>query len=134
MKMVPEGLKNRVHFLGFVPFEDLPKIYRGADVYTSPAIGGETFGLVLVEAMASGVPVVAAYNEGYINVIKDGENGILVNVKDPNNYAEALLKVLRDGSLRRKIIENGLKTAKEYSWEKVAERIEGVYLRVLGLS
>jgi len=134
MKMVPEGLKNRVHFLGFVPFEDLPKIYRGADVYTSPAIGGETFGLVLVEAMASGVPVVAANNEGYINVIKDGENGMLVNVRDPNNYAEALLKVLRDGSLRRKLIENGLKTAKEYSWEKVAEKVEGVYLRVLGRS
>ena len=84
--------------------------------------------------MASGVPVVAANNEGYINVIKDGENGILVNVKDPNNYAEALLKVLRDGSLRRKLIENGLKTAKDYSWEKVAERVEEVYLRVLGRS
>jgi glycosyltransferase involved in cell wall biosynthesis len=84
--------------------------------------------------MASGVPVVAANNEGYINVIKDGENGILVDVKDPNNYADILLKVLRDGSLRRKLIENGLKTAKDNSWEKVAERVEGVYLRVLGRS
>jgi D-inositol-3-phosphate glycosyltransferase len=84
--------------------------------------------------MASGVPVVAANNEGYINVIKDGENGILVNMKDPNDYAEALLKVLRDGSLRRKLIENGLKTAKDYSWERVAERVEGVYFRVLGPS
>jgi Glycosyltransferase len=129
--MVPENLKGRIHFLGMVPFEELPKLYRGADVYTSPAIGGETFGLVLIEAMASGVPVVAGYNEGYINVIEDGENGLLSKVKDPNDYAEALLRVLRDKNLRRKLIENGLKTASKYSWENVAKKVEEVYLRVL---
>ncbi len=129
--MVPEDLKGRVHFLGFVPFDDLPKLYRGADVYTSPAIGGETFGLVLIEAMASGVPVVAGYNEGYINVIKNEENGLLVNVKDPNEYADALLRVLRDNNMRRMLRESGLETAKMYSWEKVAERVEKVYLRAL---
>jgi len=132
--MVPESLRSRVRFLGFVPFDELPKLYRGAYLCTFPAIGGETFGLVLVEAMASGVPVVAAYNEGYINVIKDGENGLLVDVKDPETYALALLKVLREDNLRRKLIENGLKTAKIYSWENVAKKVEEVYLRVLDRS
>ncbi len=131
MEKVPEGLKNRVHFLGKIPFEDLPKVYRGTTVYTSPAIGGETFGLVLIEAMASGVPVVAAKNEGYVNVIRDGENGILVNVKNRDDYARALLRVLKDKSLRENLIKNGLKTAKYYSWENIAAMVERVYHDVL---
>lgn len=128
---VPERLKGRVHFLGRIPFETLPSVYRGADVYTSPAIGGETFGLVLLESMASGVPVVAAINEGYVNVIKNGENGIMVNVKDRREYAYALYKVLNDESLRDKLIRNGIRTALEYSWDRIAEKVEEVYYRII---
>lgn len=128
---VPERLKNRVHFLGKISFEDLPKIYRGATVYTSPAIGGETFGLVLVEAMASGIPVVAAKNEGYVNVIRNMENGILVDVRNTKDYAQALLKVLKDEGLRENLVKNGLKTARSHSWENIAAMVERVYYEVL---
>ncbi len=131
-RRVPSPLRSRVHFLGPVPFEDVPKLYRGATVYTSPAVGGETFGLVLLEAMASGVPVVAAGNPGYREVIRDGENGLLVDVKDPEAYARALQRLLEDEEERRRLIQNGLSTARRFRWEAVAEQVESIYAEVAG--
>lgn len=128
---LPRFLQPRVHWVGYVPFEDLPSLYRGATVFTSPAVGGETFGLVLLEAMACGLPVVAADNPGYRQVIQEGINGVLVDVQDPMGYARALEKVLQESTLRRALIHRGLVTAQKYSWDRVSEEVEDVYREVV---
>ncbi len=128
---VPEGLRDSVVFTGFVPAKDLPAYYRYADVYTSPAIGGETFGIVLLEAMASGTPVVASRIPGYQQVIQHGVNGLLVDVQNPRAYAQALLAVLKDPKLARQLREHGLATARRYAWSTIAQQVEQVYLEVL---
>ncbi len=128
---VPPALREAVHFTGFVPAEDLPGYYRYADLYTSPAIGGETFGIVLLEAMASGTPVVASDIPGYRQVIRSGENGLLVDVHDPRAYAEALVAVLTRPDLARRLREAGLQTARRYAWPTIAQEVEQVYLEAL---
>ncbi len=133
-RLVPSHLKDSVHFLGFVEPERLPQYYRWADIYTSPAIGGETFGIVLLEAMACGTPVVASDIPGYRQVIHHGQNGLLVNVQDSHAYAEAVLQVLEDPQLKHRLVEEGLKTARAHAWERIAEKVESLYFQILEAS
>lgn len=133
-KMVPENLKERVFFEGFVPFEKLPSYYRTCDLYVSPAIGGETFGIVLLEAMASGACVIASNIDGYNEVIRDGENGILFENKNYKELSEKILMLYKDKNLRKRLADSGLKFSKKFDWEKIAEKVEKVYLELLELS
>ncbi len=130
-RRVPPELRNSVHFTGFVPARDLPAYYRYADLYTSPAIGGETFGIVLLEAMASGTPVVASDIPGYRQVITPGRNGLLVDVRNPEAYAEALVAVLSRPALAERLRREGLRTARRYAWPEIARQVEQVYLEAL---
>lgn len=126
------GLEKHVHFLGFVPNEELPSIYRSCDVYCSPALGGETFGIVLIEAMASGTPVAASRIPGYEQVISDGENGLLFDPHSPDDIKERLKVILTDDSLHHKLTDEGLKSARTYDWHNVTERIIAIYQRAIG--
>lgn len=129
-KMVPERLKKRVFFEGFVPFEKLPAYYRTSDLYVSPALGGETFGIVLLEAMASGACVIASDIDGYNEVIKNGVNGILFENKNYRELSEKILMLYKDKNLRKKLADSGHKFSKNFDWNKIAERVEGVYLEL----
>ncbi len=132
-KMVKElNLLHHVEFRGFISSEDIPKYYRSCSLYTSPAEGGESFGIVLIEAMASGVPVVASNIQGYNEVIQTDKNGVLVDTKNPEEYGYALSYVLKDKGLREKLIKNGIEVVrKKYSWDVVAKKIESLYLSIL---
>jgi len=130
-RLALEKYGNHVVFLGFIPIEKVANLYRSVDLYTSPAIGGETFGIVLLEAMACGIPVVASDIPGYRTVIRDGENGLLTSVINPRDYASRIIEVLRDENLRKKLIQEGLKTARIYTWNKVARQVEQAYLEIL---
>jgi phosphatidylinositol alpha-mannosyltransferase len=125
------NLKGRVHFLGFIPNEDLASIYRSCDAYCSPALGGETFGIVLIEAMASGTPVAASRIAGYQQVINDGENGLLFDPRSPDDIKAKFSMMLADEELRRKLIDEGLRSAKSYDWSNVADRILEIYERAI---
>lgn len=129
MKIVDEyDLSDAVIFAGPVPASRLPEYFRSAAVYTSPATGGESFGLVLLEAMASGVPVVASRIAGYDEVIEDGRNGLMVDTDDPAAYAGCLLKVLGNVQLRRRLAARGLNDVMtKYRWEIIGRRIERFY-------
>lgn len=124
-------LGEHVHFLGFVRNEELASIYRSCDVYCSPALGGETFGIVLIEAMASGTPVAASRIAGYEQVIRDGENGLLIDPHSPDDIKEKLSTILTDDSTRKKLIDEGLRSAKGYDWSNVADRILEIYGRAI---
>jgi len=116
-----------VDFVGKVSYDDLPRYYASADIFCSPATGAESFGIVLLEAMAAGKPVVASDIEGFRGVMTDGEHGLLVPKKDSDALADALRKLARDPELRSKLGGQGNRTAEEYRWEVVAGRVEKYY-------
>jgi phosphatidylinositol alpha-mannosyltransferase len=109
----------------------LPAFLAGADAFVSTATGQESFGLVLVEAMAAGVPVVATDIPGYREVIRDETDGLLVPPGDADAAAKALLRVLDEPSLAERLRAAGRARADEFSWEAVVPRVEAVYQEVL---
>ncbi len=125
--IVPSEIKGRVVFEGSVDSNMLPRYYRSADVFVSPATRSESFGMVLLEAMASGVPVVASRNEGYRYVVRDGENGLMCEPEDEVELAHKIIKVLTDDNLRRRLVENGLKTALRFKWDNIAREVGDYY-------
>jgi len=119
---------DNVIFTDYVPFNELPKYYRTADIFCAPATGGESFGIVLIEAMASGTPVVATSIPGYASVLTHGQEGLLARPENPRSLADALLRLLNDRQARLKMAQNGLATAEQYSWENVSRRVMDYYL------
>ncbi len=120
-----------VEFEGSVSYEDLPRYYKTADIYCSPATGYESFGIVLLEAMALGKPVVASRIEGYRRVVTHNHDGILVPPKNTRELARALKKLITDENLRLKMGRQGIETAKNYDWEKIALQILAFYQQVI---
>lgn len=120
-----------VLFTGFVPYEMLPRYYASADVFCAPSTGRESFGLILLEGMASGVPVVAAANSGYSAVIDNGVNGVLTPPKDEHALAMGIVRVLADAEFRQRIVSNANEHVKQFDWPVVAERVMAVYERAI---
>jgi len=129
--VMKNGLKDVV-FTGLVPYEELPRYYKAADVFCAPATGRESFGIILLEAMAVGKPIVASNIEGYANVVSHGVDGLLVPPADKESLAQALISLLADGSLRQKMGAKGRAKALEHSWEQIAKKVLNYYVRVLG--
>jgi len=130
-KMIEEKSLADVIFIGFVPTTELPKYYRTAHIFCSPATGGESFGIILLEAMASGKPVIASAIEGYANVVSHGEDGLLFPPKDEEALAEAILSLLVDEPLRKSMGLKGRIKAEEYSWENIASKVMDYYTELL---
>lgn len=130
-KFILPELLHSVHFTGYVSPEELPRYYRSADVYCSPATGGESFGIVLLEAMASGLPIVASDIEGYHDVVENGKEGLLVPPKSPRHIAEAIVRLARNHEERSRIAAAGREKALQYDWKKVTDQVEEVYGEVL---
>lgn len=125
------NLSDHVVFTGYVPGDELPSYYRSADIFCAPATGGESFGIVLLEAMACGKPVVATNIDGYASVLADGEEGLLVPPRDEDALAEALLKLLQDKSLRSSMGGKGLTKAEKYSWPNITRQVVNYYKLLL---
>jgi phosphatidylinositol alpha-mannosyltransferase len=126
-KMVKEAGLENVDFIGFASVDELPQYYRTADIFCAPAIWGESFGIVLLEAMACGKPVIASNIEGYASVMHNNEEGLLVAPKDARGLADALLTLAENRDLREKMGQKGRINAEKYSWPKVAERVLNFY-------
>ena len=122
------GIQDVV-FTGAVSDEDLPRYYQGADIFCSPATGMESFGIVLIEAMASGTPVVASDIGGFSTVVAHGEQGLLVPPRDEGALRDALRTLIVDASLRRRMGLAGREHVEEYRWERVAARVLDCYAR-----
>jgi len=124
------GLRN-IAFIGRVSDEDLPRYYAACDVFCAPSISGESFGIVLPEAMASGKPVVTTDIEGYRQVVAHGESGLLVPPRDERALAGALCQLLHNPAERERLGANGRYAAQQYAWERVANRVLTYYGEVL---
>ncbi len=120
------GLKG-VEFLGRVPDEQKAQLFKTADVYASPATGGESFGIVLLEAMAAGIPIVCSDIHGYKGVVRRGREALLVPPREPKQLARALDRLLRDPALREQMGAAGEARAEEFSWPRVTARVEDYY-------
>jgi phosphatidyl-myo-inositol alpha-mannosyltransferase len=116
-----------VVFTGLVNYEEQPSYYRTADIFCAPATSHESFGLILLEAMATGRPVVATNIEGFAAVVTHGEEGLLVPPMTVRPLTEALLKLLNDKQLRLQMGQKGLITAQKYAWEDIATRLLAYY-------
>ncbi len=128
------NIEDRVLFTGYVKKDDIPKYYRTADIYCSPALGGESFGIVLLEAMACNTPVIASSIHGYSQVIENFKNGILFDPLSDDDLVSKLILLSDDEKLRESLKINGEKRALEYSWENVSFKIEEFYRKVLSKS
>lgn len=118
---------HSIHFVGVASPADLPRYYRSADVFCAPSTGQESFGIILVEAMSSGCPVVASDIAGYAQVVTHRHNGLLVPPNNSDALAATLIQTLRDDRLRQRLAVNGPQTARQYAWGDVSEQIVDVY-------
>ena len=130
-RQVRQNGLDDVVFAGYVSYDELPGYYKTADIVCSPATGRESFGIVLLEAMAVGKPVVASNIEGYANVVTHGVDGLLVPPKDGEMLAQALISLATDESLRQQMGAKGRLKASDYGWEHIAQKILDYYVRVL---
>jgi phosphatidylinositol alpha-mannosyltransferase len=129
-EVLRSGLKD-VIFVGGKPQSELPQYYKTADVFCAPATGLESFGIVLLEAMAVGKPIVATNIEGYNSVLTHGVEGLLVPPKNEEMLARALVSLLTNESLRQQMAARARLKAMEYSWEHIAQRVLNYYARIL---
>jgi len=127
------GLQDVV-FVGYVGYDDLPRYYQTADVFCAPSTGWESFGIILLEAMAVGKPVIASNIDGYASVITHNSDGILVTPKDEYKLSRALVALLNDEALCRQMAANGKLKAQQYGWELIARRVLDCYFKVLSES
>ena len=116
-----------VVFTGEVAYDDLPRYYHSADVFCAPNTGKESFGIVLIEAMAAGKPIVASDIEGFRCVMTQGRQGLLVPPQDSRSLADALTILLRNPLLRKRMGERGRADVEEYDWKRVAARVLDYY-------
>ena len=124
-------LRDAVHFEGRVSPELLPRYYASSHVLCSPATGNESFGIVLLEAMASGVPVVASDIPGYRTVLTNGEQGLIVEPRSSQSLTAALELLAGDESLREKMGGRGIERANEFSWSGIALKLEDYFFDLL---
>jgi len=125
------AVRARVEMLGRVDDNRLAGYLRAATLYLGPATGGESFGIVLAEAMAAGLPIVASDIAGYRDVARNGREAVLVPPGDPDALVAAVGRVLDDPALARSLGGSGALRATDFAWDTVADRLVDVYRQVL---
>jgi phosphatidylinositol alpha-mannosyltransferase len=110
--------------------DDLSAYFQWSDIVASPALGGESFGIVLLEAMACGVPIVASRIDGYVGFAGHVGAGPLVPPGDVAALADALLSLLTDDDRRREAGTRGAAAARQYDWPVLAARLVAIYNRL----
>lgn len=124
------NLDKCVIFIGMVPNETVPEYMVASDVFVLPSLS-EGFPLTVVEAMASGLPIVATKVRGLPEIIKDGENGFLVEPRNSEEIAKKVLLVLENDELREKISKRNKEEGNKYEWESIVEKLEEIYFGVV---
>jgi D-inositol-3-phosphate glycosyltransferase len=124
------GLNDLVLFLGKRAQDTLPYYYSSADILVMPS-HYESFGMVALEAMACGTPVVASQVGGLAFLVQDGETGFVVPNGDPAALSERLTQLLTDDGLRQRLGSRAAQYARQYSWENIVDQLLSIYNRLL---
>lgn len=121
------AIASRVTLLGRVSDEDKIRALRAVDVYVAPHTGGESFGIVLIEAMAADTPVVASDLPAFRRVLQDGACGALFDTGDAHALAREVARMLTDSSLRERYAHAGSQRVQDFDWERVVDDVIAVY-------
>ena len=125
-------LKHRIDVTGYAAYHDAPDVYRRGHLFVSPTYA-EGFSNTILEAMASGLPIVSTRVVGVVDCLRDGENALLVEARAPKALAGAIRRMLDDATLRERLALFALEEARaKYAWSAIAEQIEGVYHNLQG--
>lgn len=127
----PHAVAASVTGLGMIDEADKPDVLASGDIYIAPNTGGESFGIVLLEAMAAGTPVVASDLEAFTRVLDHGRSGCLFRSEDPHSLATVVLDLLGDSAERIRLRNAGLHRAREFDWDTIARRVLEVYESVV---
>ncbi len=125
--LLPTRLRSDVVFLGRVDNDEVPRVMASASVFVSPARGGESFGIVLAEAMAAGAPLVASDLPGYRSVATDGVNARLVPPRDPAALAAAVTALLANPAMAAALAAQARHDVERFDWPAVADRVRAIH-------
>ena len=127
LKEIDPQLRNRIKFLGRLTDEDKASFLKSIKIYVAPNTGGESFGIILTEALSAGTAVVASDIPAFKAVLENGEAGALFINEDSEDLAKTLVSMLKDDQKLNRLASNGKLSAQKYDWQVVAEQIESVY-------
>jgi len=127
VKNLNPQLQNRITFLGRLSDRQKESFLKSGYIYVAPNTGGESFGIILTEALSAGTAVVASDIPAFKAVLENGEVGALFRNEDSSDLAKVIVALLRDDARREKLATNGKLSAQKYDWQVVAEQIESVY-------
>lgn len=123
------NIERYVTFIGKIPNDEIPKYMAASDVFVLPSLS-EGFPVTVVEAMASGLPIVATTVRGLPEIIENDENGFLVEPKNPKRIAEKVLLLLEDNELRKRISGKNKEQSKSFSWDNTVDSLEKIYKQI----
>ncbi len=132
LSFITEDIEKNVIFMGEIPSENLQRVYKSADICVFPSNRGESFGIVLLEAMAAGKPVIAGNAEGYRELLQDGKYGIIVDPRDEDALARSIVELYFKDEKRKELAEKGRKYAMNFDWKNVIKDISRLYVQILG--
>jgi len=126
-KEVPQELRDRITFLGRISELEKAQFFKSISLYIAPNTGGESFGIILAEAMASGTPIVASNLPAFTNLLDNGRSGELFQSESSTALASAVLHLLGDDKLRLEIANAGREKSQIFDWETVGEQVLSIY-------
>lgn len=133
MQSIPPNLRNRITFLGRLDESEKASFFNSIDLYLAPNTGGESFGIILAEAMASGTPILASNLPAFVNVLGAGKYGATFPNEDSNGLAKEVIRIASSRETRNHLSSMARQGAKQYDWGTVGPEIMNVYLHAIGL-
>lgn len=127
------NLGSNVRFLGSIPNNNIPKYLADADCFCLPSLK-EGFGIVILEAMAAGLPVVATKIGGILDLIEDNKTGLLVEPKNSEEISQAVFKIYSQPDFAQKLVQNAKINLERYNWQNIVQRVYEIYIRYANLS
>lgn len=126
-KLVPLELRDRITFLGRISELEKAQFFKSISLYIAPNTGGESFGIILAEAMAANAPIVASNLPAFVRLLDNGESGALFTSENSEELADTILELLDNSQVRSKIANAGYEKAKSFDWNSVGDQILSVY-------
>lgn len=127
LKGLDESLRKRIRFLGRISESEKADFFQSIDAYIAPNIRGESFGIILAEAMGGGVPIIASDIQAFSDLLKGGEYGVLFQNESEKDLAKKIIGLLKDVELRKSLGEKGREYSSTFDWSSVAQQILDVY-------
>lgn len=127
LKEINPQLRERIKFIGRLSDDQKASFLKSVPIYVAPNTGGESFGIILTEALSAGTAVIASDIPAFKSTLENGEIGALFKNEDSADLARVIVSLLRDEERRKELATKGRLSAQKYDWQVVAEQIESVY-------